>query len=84
MGGKNKEEWVTLLADNFVFILVCHLLVTGWTDTVSVHPQGADMGQEVSYLSEGVGNASNRVVRRSLGAAAFLHPDGDRTVVCEQ
>lgn len=42
------------------------------------------MGQEVSYLSEGVGNASNRGVRRSLGAAAFLHPDGDRTVVCEQ
>lgn len=75
---------MTLLADNFVFVLVRHLLVMGWTDTVSVHPQGADMGQEVSSLSEGVGNASNRGIKRSLGAAAFLHPDGDRTVVCKQ
>lgn len=81
VGGKNEEEQVTLLADNLVFMLVRHLPVHRCGACPS---PGICHGPGSSYLSEGVGNASNRGVRRSLGDAAFLHPNSDRTVALSQ
>lgn len=55
---------------------------SAWMQHLST-PRGADVGQEASMFLSGGDNASHRGARRSLGAAAFLHPHSYRTVACE-